>query len=168
MTLFRFPGMKLFLAGLLVALTGTLGITAFAWAQPHSSGTMGAPFMGRMLDHMLDEVSATESQRTQIRQIMKSAAADMKTQREAGRSLHQRAMELFAAPTVDANAAEGLRQQMLQQHDQRSKRMFDAMLEVSRVLTPEQRATLAERMKQRADMMRRHHHERGQMQAPRN
>ena len=59
-----------------------------------------------------------------------------------------------AAPNVDAAAAESLRQQMLQQHDQASRRMLQAMLDVSKVLTPEQRVKLGERMKQRADTMR--------------
>jgi periplasmic protein CpxP/Spy len=42
---------------------------------------------------------------------------------------------------------------MLAQHDQASKRVLQAMLDVSKVLTPEQRATLGERMKQRQAMM---------------
>ena len=63
-------------------------------------------------------------------------------------------MQIFAAPNVDAAAAESVRQQMLQQHDQASKRMLQARLDASKVLTPEQRAKMAERMKQRGDMMR--------------
>jgi periplasmic protein CpxP/Spy len=43
---------------------------------------------------------------------------------------------------------------MIQQHDQTSRRMLQAMLDASKVLTPEQRAKIAERMKQRGDMMR--------------
>ena len=62
-------------------------------------------------------------------------------------------MQIFAAPTVDAAAAESLRQQMLAQHDQASKRMLQAMLDVSKVLTPEQRAKMAERAKQRQAVM---------------
>ena len=66
------------------------------------------------------------------------------------------------APNVDAGAAEALRQQMLAQHDQASKRVLQAMLDVSKVLTPEQRAQLGERMKRRAAMM----HERKQRMQP--
>jgi Spy/CpxP family protein refolding chaperone len=62
-------------------------------------------------------------------------------------------VEIFAAPTVDAAAAESLRQQLLAQHDQASKRVLQAMLDVSKVLTPEQRAKLAERIKQRQAAM---------------
>jgi Spy/CpxP family protein refolding chaperone len=70
---------------------------------------------------------------------------------------------LFTQPTVDANAAESLRQQMLARHDAASKRMMQAMLDVSRVLTPEQRQQLAQHMKQRRDMMERHMKERRQL-----
>ncbi len=141
---------------MLLALGGVLATTA--WAQPgghHGGGGAmmfhGSPErMGRMIDHMLDGVSANDQQRSQIKQITQAAAADLKGQREATRSLRERAMQVFTAPTVDANAAETLRQQLQTQNDQSSRRMLTAMLDISRVLTPEQRAKLGERFKQRA------------------
>jgi len=69
-------------------------------------------------------------------------------------------MTLFAQPTVDARAVEALRQQMVQQHDQSSRRWMQALLDASAVLTPEQRQQLAERMKQRRELMERHRQER--------
>jgi Spy/CpxP family protein refolding chaperone len=62
-------------------------------------------------------------------------------------------MQAFTAPTVDAAAVEQVRQQMLQQHDQMSRRMTQAMLDVARVLTPEQRAKIGERMRDRQARM---------------
>lgn len=166
---------RLFVGGLAVALAGTFTLAAMAAPHGmhggpgmHGGGMMGSPErMGRMVDRMLDEVKATDAQRTQVRQIVQAAAADLKGQREAARELRQRAMQLFTQPTVDANAVEALRQQMLQQHDQASRRMTQAMLDVSRVLTPEQRAQLAERMKQRREMFERHRRERESLGAPR-
>ncbi len=114
----------------------------------------GSGRMGRGIDRILDGLGVTDAQRTQIKQITMSAAADIRAQREAGRALREKGMQLFAAPTVDASAAESLRQQMLAQHDQSSKRMLQAMLDVSKVLTPEQRAKMAQRAKERQDMMR--------------
>jgi Spy/CpxP family protein refolding chaperone len=69
-------------------------------------------------------------------------------------------MALFTQPVVDANAVEALRAQQMQRHDQASRRITQAMIEVSRVLTPDQRKQLAERMKQRHEMMERHQRER--------
>ena len=88
----------------------------------------------------------------------------MKAQHEAGRAMREQGMKLFTQPTVDANAVEALRQQMMQQHDQASRRGMLAMVEVSRVLTPEQRKQLADRMGQRRDMMQRHMQERRSME----
>ena len=169
----RKRGIKRVLLGVAVALTATLALSA--WAQ-HGAGGYGgghgghgggmgmgmfgggSEHTGRMLDHMLDGLNATDAQRGQIKQIAQAAAADMKTQHEAGRALREKGMQIFSAPTVDAAAAEQLRQQMLAQHDQMSRRSLQAMLDASRVLTPEQRAKLAERMKQRGDMMRERMH----------
>jgi len=109
--------------------------------------------MGRMIDHMLDGLNATDAQRAQIKQIAQAAADELKTQREAGRALRQQGMQIFTAPNVDANAAETLRQKMMAQHDQVSRRMTQAMVDISRVLTPEQRAKIGERMKERAAKM---------------
>jgi periplasmic protein CpxP/Spy len=129
-------------------------------------GPMGRAFGGRMLERALDGVNATPEQRTRIRDIMKSAATDMRAQREASRGLREQAMALFAQPTVDARAVEALRQQMVQQHDQSSRRWTQALLEASAVLTPEQRKQLAERMQQRRELMQRHMQERRALEQP--
>lgn len=149
--------MKWMLSGMVIAVAATFALSA--WAQPggHRHAGMGGPGMmmdGRGVDHMLDGLNATEAQRSQIKQIFKAAADDLKGQREQRRALHERGLQIMAAPTVDAAAAESVRQQMLQQHDQASRRMLQATLDASKVLTPEQRARLAERMKQRGEMMR--------------
>lgn len=161
------------LIGMAVTLLAAIGVSA--WAQPappapgmeggmHGHGMHGGmgggmmfggspEHMGRMIDHVLDGLSASDAQRTQIKQIATQTAADLKAQAEAGRGLRQRGMQIFAAPTVDANAAEQLRQQMLQQHDQMSRRVTQAMLAVANVLTPEQRARIGERMRDRQARM---------------
>jgi len=163
--------LKFLIAAILISVLSAVALSA--WAQPHHGGMgrhggwMGSPeHMSRMIDRMLDGVSATDDQRSQIKQIAQSAAADLKAQHEAGRALRERSMQLFTQPNVDANAVEAARQQMLQQRDQTSRRITQAMLDASKVLTPEQRVKLAERMKQRRDTMERHRRERGQLDAP--
>lgn len=146
--------------GSAIALTG--------WAAPHGGpgGHGGAMAMEsprhleRMVERLLDGAQASDAQRTQVRQIAAAAAADLKGQREARRALRDEQLRLFGQPTVDAAAVEQLRRKQLAQHDQASQRLTQAMLEISRVLTPEQRARLAERMKARAEMRQRHHEER--------
>ena len=75
-------------------------------------------------------------------------------------ALKEEASRVFTQPNVDANAAEALRQKMLAQHDQMSKRRMQAMVEVSKVLTPDQRRQLAELRKRGNEMRERHRRER--------
>lgn len=117
-------------------------------------GGMGMMPFGRHLDRVLTDVKATDAQRQQIKQITDKARADVQALHEQGKGLHERVMTLWTAPKLDAAEAEKLRQQMLAQHDQVSKRMTQAMLDVGNVLTPEQRAKAAELIKShRARMM---------------
>lgn len=128
---------------------------------------MAMPFgHPRRAGRLLDAVDATPEQRTQIRALVDAAQRELRAERESGRGLREQAMALFAQPTVDARAAEALRQQMLARHDNASKRMTQLMLDVSRVLTPQQRQKLAERMAQRRDLMERQQRERRQLERP--
>lgn len=151
------------------------GAAVSAHAQGHGRGMEGgggAPgttmfggppeHVARAVDHLLDGLVATDAQRGQIKQIAQAAAVDLKVQHEAGRSLRDKGMQIFTAPVIDAAAAESVRQQLLAQHDQASKRTLQAMLDIGKVLTPEQRAKLGERIKQRQLAMQgghRGHHE---------
>lgn len=153
----------------LLAATTTLALGAAlvqpAHAMPHGpgGGGPGMMFSGPMADRVLDSINASTEQRAQIKQIMEAARTDLRAQHDAGKKLREQAMTLFTQPTVDARAAETLRQQMVAQHDAGSKRMMQAMLDASRVLTPEQRKALADRMAQRRSMMERHRSERESM-----
>ena len=119
----------------------------------------GARFLGRMLDL----AKATPEQRSQIHQIMLAARQDLRAQHEAGRKLRDQQHALLTQPNVDAAAVEVLRQQMLAQHDQASKRMTQALVEASRVLSPEQRKLIGEH---RA-MLERHRAERQALESRR-
>ena len=151
-------------AGMLVVVAAAAAGSAHAQGHGRSMGSGGVgpgmmmfngppEHIARAVDHLLDGLDATEAQRSQVRQIAQTAAVDLKAQHEASRSLHEKAQQIFVAPMIDAAAAESVRQQMLAQHDQASKRMLLAMLDVGKVLTPEQRAKLGERMRQRQAAM---------------
>lgn len=167
----RARGIKRVAVGLLMAVAATVAVSA--WAQghhgPRGGGDFGGPgmfmghpeHMGRGMDRMLDGINATDAQRAQVKQIMQAAAADLKAQHDAARGLHEQGLQLFTAPVVDARAVEALRQQKLAQHDQASKRMTQALLDISQVLTPEQRVKLGERMKQRSQQMQERMQRRG-------
>ncbi|MGL6111251.1 MAG: Spy/CpxP family protein refolding chaperone [Rubrivivax sp.] len=179
---FQHTPIKLYAAGLALALAGVCATTASAAPGGHGMmgqgptmgqggpmmghGGMGGSMMGGMLPQMLDRVNATPEQRAKIKQITDAGVSEMRAQREAGRALREQTMALFAQPTVDAAAVEVLRQKQLAMHDAASRRMTASMLAVSSVLTPEQRKLMADTMTQRREMMQRHHRERQAVEAP--
>lgn len=162
--------LRLLLLTVVVAVAGGATLTAIAAPGPHgpAEGGPGMSMMGgtRDMARLLDSVGASAEQRGQIKQILDAAEPDQKSQRDAGRALHDQALQLFSQPTIDARAAEALRLQMLAQNDQASKRQWQLMLDVSRVLTPEQRLQFAERSRQRGAMLERHRAESERLDAP--
>ena len=163
---------RLVMMGMVLTLLAAIGVSAWAQTPPSASqpsmgmhgmhqGGMGGPGMmggspermGRMIDHMLDGLNATDAQRAQIKQIFAQAATDLKGQGAAARDLHRKGMEVLTAPAVDANAAEQVRLQAMQLHDQMSRRMTQAMVAAASVLTPEQRAQFGAHLKDRQARM---------------
>ena len=177
------PGarVRLVMVGMVLTLLAAIGVSAWAQTPPSASqpsmgmhgmhqGGMGGPGMmggspermGRMIDHMLDGLNASDAQRAQIKQIMAQASAELKGQAKAARELRQRGMQVLTAPAVDANAAEQVRLQTMQLHDQMSRRMTQAMVAAASVLTPEQRAAIAKRLQDRQARMEERMKQRGQ------
>lgn len=115
---------------------------------------------GHRMERMLRASGASPEQRAKMQQIMKVARDDMHKQHEAGRALQQQMAQLLTAPQLDAAAVEAQRQKLSAHHDGVSKRMTQAMLDASAVLTPEQREKMVATMKSRKDMMERHRRER--------
>lgn len=152
-----------------LALAAALALGAAAvQAQPPMPRPDGAPMMGHEgmhrgmfghgpMRHLLHKAGASEAQRSQIEAIFKAAHDDLAGQRDAGRKLHEQMRALFAAPTIDAAAIEALRQRMSARHEAESKRMSQALIDAARVLTPEQRAKIAEAMQKRGARMSDHH-----------
>ena len=154
---------RLFFGSVLVAAAAAVALPVVAQGH-HGEGPMHTMEHGRMgpdgmgasprhMERMLDSVSATDAQRTQIKQIVEAARADMKAQHEAGRALHDKTRALLAAPTIDTNALEQVRQQMLTHHEQVSRKALQVQIDVAQVLTPEQRAKLSEMMAKRMNRM---------------
>ncbi len=135
-----------------------------AHAQPGHGGHHGGPAMmapgglfGGHMDHLLDLVNATDSQRSQIDAIFKAARTDLSGQRDAGKKLHEQMAALYTATNVDAAAIEAVRVQISALHETASKRLSQASIDAARVLTPEQRAKIADVMKKRQARMASRH-----------
>lgn len=115
----------------------------------------GGPGMERMaergIDRMLKEVDGTPEQKAKLTQLAQAAQKDLQPLREQMQAARKKGMELLAAPTVDRAALEKLRAEQTQLMDTLSKRMLSHMADAAEVLTPAQRAKLAEKMKSRGE-----------------
>ena len=107
----------------------------------------GGGFMEYGIERALDEVDATPEQMEKIWKIIDEARAGM---RPVARGFREQAVELLGATTVDRAAAEKLRAERIAAADEASRKMTAAILDIAEVLTPEQRAELAEHIKDRS------------------
>ena len=146
------------IATLVAGLATGVGLKALAWGQGfhgwHRGGLMGAPLdpakldehLDRMLKHLYVEVDATDAQKQQLAPIVKAAARDLLPMRDRMRDARLQAVAMLSQPTVDRAALEALRANQFQLAEQASRRFTQALADVADVLTPEQRAKLAERV----------------------
>ena len=134
----------------------------------HAQGLGGGPGWGMMggghqaffkkrIEKLLDGVKATDAQRAAIKPIADDLQAKMQPIHQQGDAIHDKLMEAFAAPTVDAGVVENLRQQGFKLHDDGSRLFTDALVKIGNVLTVEQRKQVLEHLKERGP---RHHFER--------
>lgn len=104
---------------------------------------------------MLADIDATEAQQKKIAAIMTATMNDLRPLREEGRETRRQVMGLLSKPQIDRAALEALRAQLAQAMDQVSRRLTQSLADAAEVLTPDQRAQLAERMEQRRGRHRR-------------
>jgi Spy/CpxP family protein refolding chaperone len=137
---------------------------ASAWACPGPGGDAGAwPRMGPIgaiahadgaqlelwLQRFGERLQLQPAQRDQIRRLVQSAAADLKPLREQGQQLRDERQRLWRQATLDEAAIAALRQREMAWHAQWRERVDQVMLDIARVLTPEQRQQLATRLAER-------------------
>jgi Spy/CpxP family protein refolding chaperone len=98
---------------------------------------------------MLADVDATEAQQKKIAELMTAAMTDLRPLRQQARDARREAMQLLAQPQIDRGALEALRAKQAQAMDYISRRITQSLADAAEVLTPEQRAKLAQRMERR-------------------
>jgi Spy/CpxP family protein refolding chaperone len=162
----RRPWRRIAIAVLIGSMAAGVGVKAFA----HGGGPFGSGFgrggwhmgpggqtdpeaMKRRIDAsvrwMLADINATEAQQQRIADIVGATMKEMAPLREKHREARRTVMELLTQPNVDRAAIEAIRAQEIQSADAMSKRFVQSLADVADVLTPEQRAQLAAKMKQR-------------------
>jgi protein CpxP len=147
-------------AALAAAVAGALALGACSygghrgWHDGPLSGQMdperAARFAERMADRIVSAVEGSPEQRQRIQGIAQAAVTDLAPLREQARAARRDGVALLSAAAIDRGAIEALRAKQLGLADGASKRLAQALADTAEVLTPEQRARLAERMQRRA------------------
>ena len=107
------------------------------------------PQAERHTERILQRIQATDAQTQAIRAVVKKAREQRAPLMQEGRALHQEALQLWAQPQLDEKALDQLRMRMNAHHQRMTDANHGFMLEVARILTPAQRAQLAEAMHER-------------------
>ncbi|HEU0282766.1 MAG TPA: Spy/CpxP family protein refolding chaperone [Gallionella sp.] len=114
-----------------------------------------AEFADKRMQHMLDDVSASDAQKAKASEIVKASLSKGLPLAEKMRDNHIQLRKLMSAATLDKPAIEALRAEQVKLVDEASKLATQTMQDVAEVLTPEQRAKLAEKMEKHHGWM--HH-----------
>ena len=137
------------IAGALALVIGGMTWGAVAHSGKSWDGDKLERFVEWKLDDMLAEVEATDDQRERVHAIATDALADMGEFRDFKREGHEALVAALTQETVDREALEALRQSKLETADRASQRLLTALADAAEVLTPAQRAELAEELASR-------------------
>lgn len=149
------------LAGVAAVAVGYLALTGFRGPGHglggHGCGAHRDPArMERMisshLDDVLDDLSATPEQRTQIAAVKDRLLAEGKALRASKPELHKDLLAQWESPNPDVSRLHALIDERGDAMQGFAHKVADGLAEVHAILTPEQRAQLAKKA-------RRHHEE---------
>ena len=98
-----------------------------------------------MVDHFARRIDATAEQKQKLTTIATALATDMQPLHQKMQAARKRAIELLRQPTIDRPALEAFRAEQIASADEASKRLAQALADAADVLTPEQRAKIAQR-----------------------
>jgi Spy/CpxP family protein refolding chaperone len=140
--------------GLLASLLAG-GAGMYAYAHPRAGGWFRAGH-GRLdpenageraafaTDWILHRIDASEEQRHQVQAIVQTAVQDLLPLRDQHHQYRQALREALTQPTINRDTLGEIRRAELHLADAASNRLVEAIADTAEVLTPEQRATLAE------------------------
>jgi protein CpxP len=148
---------------LLIPALTVLGIAGGSYTAAHAQ-TVGAPeagpaggFGARRLEHLLDKVGATASQRGQIEAIWAGLRPQLRSFHQQERSLHQQMSAALSAATINPATVEQLRQQAMGVANQMSATFTQGLVQTAQVLTPDQRKTAAAAIAEARARFHQHH-----------
>lgn len=138
-------GIKVIVGVAAIVFAGTLATACHHRHGYHSDPEKMAKRMEKHLAHALDKVDATPQQREKIRLISAQIAADAKQLRSKGPEDHGKIVACLLLENPDRQWLHGQVDQKTREMNEFAHRTVDRLIEVSAVLTPEQRSELKKR-----------------------
>jgi periplasmic protein CpxP/Spy len=140
--------------GLLASLLAG-GASVYVHAHPGRGGWFGAgrgsvdpTIVGERAafatDWILHRIDASEAQRQQVQVIVQTAVQDLWPMKDQHHQYRQALREALTQPTINRATLGEIRRAELHLADAASSRLVEAIADAAEVLTPEQRAKLAE------------------------
>lgn len=136
-----------------IALTVVVGTGALVYAQDRShEGAVSPDRFASHIEHgvkyLLSDIDATAEQKAQVTTILQSTATDVHALADQHFAARKQLHEILSAPSIDRERLEAVRVGELRLADEASKRLLTGIADAADVLTPEQRATLAQSMEE--------------------
>ncbi|HEX7488398.1 MAG TPA: Spy/CpxP family protein refolding chaperone [Anaeromyxobacteraceae bacterium] len=138
---------KTLVTALTLVAIGVGGLTLTAFRHNRDPAQLDQ-MVERRLTKMLDTVQATDAQRLQITSIKDKVLADGKALRATHQSTRQQLLALWKSDQPDAAQVHALVDTRVDGMKTFADEVADAMLQVHAILTPAQRATIADQIQQ--------------------
>lgn len=115
------------------------------WGHERHHGPPSAEDVDFFVDSMLSRVDGTEDQKERAREIARAGVRSMQDIHARHRANREQWTVLLTAEPLDRGSLEALRAEEIRLADEASRRIVDDVAALAELLTPEQRARLAER-----------------------
>jgi Spy/CpxP family protein refolding chaperone len=140
-------------------LPGLAAAVGLAVLASHAAGAFGRHAHGfpeRRIEHLLDEVEASDAQREQIRGAMDELHDLWRASRRDRRESREAIAAALTGDEIDREALEALRAAQIESFEAMSQRLLATLVQVAEVLTPEQRREIAAYLEEHREHRGRH------------
>ena len=129
-----------------LAIAAIASVAAAAAQRGHRNPKAAHDFISRKLDRMMDDIKATDAQRTQINQLKEKLFSEGMDLRKSGHDLRRELLAGWDAPQINADDLHARLDQQIEAVRAFAHDAANASIQVHDLLTPEQRAQLKQEM----------------------
>jgi len=130
-----------------VLFTAAVGFASSISAFDSPRGMMrqhGHDYISWKIERTLRRLDATDEQHTRVEAILEQTLGQLESMHPDLNATHDAVVAALTGATVDRAALETVRSEQLRNFERASQQIANALADVAEVLTPEQRAELAE------------------------